>query len=69
MSLNEKKVLAALADDHHSKSAYTGRIQQTERVTIVDERGISHEKDVSFFVSWDSISAILKLVRERADIN
>lgn len=61
----EKATSAALTPDHHSKTAYTGRIKQTETVQIVTDEGITLEKEVSFFISWDSIASILKLVRER----
>lgn len=57
---------AAVASDHHSKAAYTGRIQQTETVTVVTEDGISIQKDVSFYITWDTIDKLLNLVKERA---
>ena len=63
-----KAVKAALASDHHSKSAYTGRIQQTETVIVHDENGTPIQKEVSFFITWDSIDQILSMARERAGI-
>lgn len=56
---------AAIASDHHSKSAYVGRVTQTEQVTIITEDGTAIEKEVSFLISWDSISKILGLIRNR----
>jgi len=66
--MNEDRVKAALADDHFSKAAYTGKVTQTERVTVFTEDGTPIEKDVTIYISWDSVSAILKLVQERAGI-
>lgn len=63
-----ESLLNALAPDHHSRAAYVGRISQTERVTVWDESGQPFEKEVSFLISWDSISKILELARERARI-
>jgi hypothetical protein len=63
-----KAVKAALTSDHHSKSEYTGRIQQTETVIVHDENGTAIQKDVSFFISWDSIDQLLSMARKRAGI-
>ena len=63
-----KAVRAALASDHHSKSAYTGRIVQSETVIIHDENGTPIQKEVSFFITWDTIDQILRMARERAGI-
>lgn len=57
---------AAVATNHQSKKAYTGRIQQTETVTVITEDGISIQKEVSFFITWDTIEKLLNLVKERA---
>lgn len=59
---------SAVASDFHSRAAYVGRVQQTEKVTIFAEDGTPFEKEVCFTVSWDSISKILGLVRERAGL-
>lgn len=58
----------AVASDHHSEAAYTGRVFQTEKVTVFAEDGTPIEKEVSFAISWDSISKILGLVRNRAKV-
>lgn len=63
-----ERVKSALEDDHHSRSAYTGRITQREEFTVLDEAGtpIHVERDV--IITWDTIKAVLALVRERAKI-
>ena len=58
----------ALELDSKSQAAYAGKIVQTESVSIIDMHGNVHEKDVDIYISWASIVAILKLVRERASI-
>jgi hypothetical protein len=63
---SQERLVSALTPDHHSRSAYVGRVKQTETVTIWDENGQPFEKEVSFLISWDSISKILSLARERA---
>lgn len=63
-----KAITAALASDHHSKAAYTGRIQQSETVTVYAEDGTPIQKEVSFFISWDTIDQILTMVRNRAGL-
>lgn len=63
-----KAITAALASDHHSKAAYTGRIEQRETVTVHAEDGTPIQKEVSFFISWDTIDAILTMVRQRASL-
>jgi hypothetical protein len=68
VSDNLKAVKAALALDHHSQSAYTGRIKQTETVIVHAADGTPIQKEVEFFISWDSIAAILQLVHERAKL-
>ncbi len=71
MSLNddqEERIRAALAMDHHSRSAYTGRISQTETVIVHDQNGVPIQKDVSIFISWDTIEQILNMVRSRANL-
>lgn len=60
------RIMSALTSDHHSKAAYTGRIQQTETVTVITEDGTSIQKDVSFYITWDTIDKLLNLVKERA---
>ena len=68
-SLDQLALLkAAVSTDFHSRSAYTGHVTQTETVTIIAEDGTPFEKEVSFPISWDSISKILDLIRERARI-
>lgn len=58
-------LVAAITPDHHSRSAYTGRVTQKERVTIIADDGTAFEADVSFFVSWDSISELLGIMKKR----
>ena len=64
----QQRLENSLASDHHSRSAYIGQVRQTEQVTIWDENGQYFEKEVSFLISWDSISKILELARKRAGI-
>ena len=59
---------AAVTPDHHSRSAYIGQVSQTEQITITSDDGTSFEKEVSFLISWDSISKILGLIQKRAGI-
>ena len=66
--MNDKLVQAALASDHFSRSVYLGKITQTEKVTIFLDDGTAVEKEVTFYLTWDSISALLGLVRERAGL-
>lgn len=66
--MNTEKVKAALAPDHFSQAAYTGRIKQTETVVVHAEDGTPIQKEVTFYISWDTISQILTLVRQRAGL-
>lgn len=59
-------IRAATRPDAHSRAAYIGRVTQTESVTIIAEDGTSFEKEVTFSLSWDSISKILDLINKRA---
>ncbi len=61
-------IKAALTPDFHSRAAYIGRVYQTETVVIIGEDGTVFEKTVSFPVSWDSISKMLEIIKERAGI-
>ena len=62
------KVKTALAPDCMSKAAYAGRVAQTETVMVFAEDGTPIEREFTFYISWDSISEILTMVRKRADI-
>lgn len=64
----DNKVRQALAPDHGSQAAYAGRIKQTEIVEIFDENGTPIQKEVTFYISWDTIAQVLALVRKRAGI-
>ena len=66
--MNNEKVKAALAPDHFSQAAYTGRVKQTETVVVHSEDGTPIQKEVTFYISWDTISQILNLVRQRAGL-
>lgn len=66
--MNAERVKAALAADHHSRSAYAGRISQKEVVTVTTEDGTPIQKEVEIFLTWDTISNMLELVRERAGL-
>lgn len=63
-----ERVENALKSDYHSRGVYSNRITQTERITVWDETGQSIEQDVTFSISWDSISALLTMVRTRAGL-
>ena len=63
-----ERIQAALTPDFHSKAAYVGRVTQTEAVTIITEDGSVFEIDVSFQISWDSISKMLGIIKERAGV-
>lgn len=58
---------AAVTPDYHSRSAYIGQVTQKELVTVITDDGTSFEKEVSFLISWDSISKILGLIQKRAE--
>lgn len=64
--MNNERVKNALAPDHQSQAAYTGRIKQTETIIVHAEDGTPIQKEVTFYISWDSISELLTLVRKRA---
>lgn len=64
----DNKVQKALAPDHGSQAAYAGRIKQTEIVEIIDENGTYIQREVTFYISWDTIAQVLALVRKRAGI-
>lgn len=66
--MNNEKVKAALAPDHFSQAAYTGRVKQTETVVVHAEDGTPIQKEVTFYISWDTITQILTLVRQRAGL-
>ena len=66
--MNNERVKNALAPDHQSQAAYTGRIKQTETIIVHAEDGTPIQKEVTFYISWDSISEILALVRKRAGL-
>lgn len=62
------RIKGAIDIDHHSRSAYVGRVTQQDQVTIILEDGTVIEKEVAFSISWDSILKILELIRKRAGI-
>lgn len=64
----EKRVRNSLEPDHNSKSAYTGRITQTETVIIYDENGVPIQKEFSFFITWDTIKQMLEMIKKRAHL-
>ena len=66
--MNNERVKNALATDHQSQATYTGRVKQTETIIVYTEDGTPIQKEVSFYISWDSIAEILNLVRLRAGI-
>lgn len=66
--MNPERVKAALAADHHSRSAYTGQLVQRETVEIVTEDGTSIQKEVDIYISWDTISNMLTMIRNRAGL-
>lgn len=66
--MNEEIVKNALASDHSSQRAYTGQVQQTETVIVHAEDGTPIQQDITFYISWNSISQILSLVRKRIGI-
>lgn len=66
--MNLLKLISALNTDWDNRAAYINRIKQTERVTVFAEDGTAIEKDVEFFVNWESIKAVLELVRKKAGL-
>ena len=66
--MNIERVKNALAPDHQSQAAYTGRIKQTETVTVFAEDGTPIQKEVTFYISWNSIAQFLALVRKRVGL-
>lgn len=69
MTINEERIRAALTPDHHSQAAYTGRIKQTETIVVHTEDGTPIQRDITCYISWDSIAQILAMIAKRAGIN
>lgn len=65
--VNKDKINAVLAPDHFSQAAYTGKVKQTETIIIHAEDGTPLQRDITFYISWDSICEILALIRKRYD--
>ena len=63
-----ERIHAALTPDHHSKSAYVGRISQNISVIVHAEDGTPIQKELSIFISWDSIELIMNMIRKRAGL-
>ena len=61
-----QRLLQATSADWSNKSKYANRIQQTEQVTVFAEDGTPIEKEVTFYISMESINAVLSLVRKKA---
>lgn len=66
--MHEPRVKAALTPDFHSQAAYTGRLTQTETVTVVLEDGTAVEQEVTIYISWDTIKNMLAMVANRAGV-
>lgn len=66
--MNVDKIKAALADDHHSRNAYTGRIKQRVETHTFAEDGTPIHLEVDVMISWDTFKQMLGLVRERAGL-
>lgn len=66
--LDNERIIEALAPDIHSQAAYAGKIKQTETAIVHAEDGTPIEKDVTFYISWDSIAQFLAMVRKRAGL-
>ena len=66
--MNTQKIKEALTPDQYSQAAYAGRVKQTEIVEVFTEDGTPIQKQVTFYLSWDSIVQILAIVRKRAEI-
>ena len=62
------KLINAITPDWTNRSDYINRVKQTEKVTVFAEDGTAIETEVEFFISWESIKAILSLVQKKADI-
>lgn len=65
---NYLKLINAITPDWTNRSDYINRVKQTEKVTVFAEDGTAIETEVEFFISWESIKAILGLVQKKADI-
>ncbi len=62
------KLLNATEPSWKNRGDYVGRVKQTEQVEVVAEDGTVYRTEKTFFVSWDSIKAILGLARNKAGI-
>ena len=62
------RLIGAVTPSWHNKGYFNNRVKQTERVTVFAEDGTAIEKDVEFYISWESIKAILELARNKANI-
>ena len=60
------RLVTAVNPSWYNRGDYSNRVKQTERVTVFTEDGTPIEKDVEFFISWESIQAILRLVQQKA---
>ena len=58
----------ALLPDQTSVIAYAGKVKQVETVSVFLEDGTAVTKDVTIFISWESIQELLGLIRKRAGI-
>lgn len=72
MNNNNNQVLARLISvlnaDWNSRGSFIGRVKQKEKVTVFAEDGTPIETEIEFSISFESVQAILKLVREKADL-
>lgn len=62
------KLVNAITPHWSNRGDYTNRVKQKERVTVFTPDGTPIETEVEFFISWESIKAILSLVQKKARI-
>lgn len=66
--MNNQRVKAALTANNDSRVAYAGKISQKETVTIYTDDGVAVQKEIEIFITWDTISKMLDMVRNRAGL-
>lgn len=60
------KLIGAITPSWYNRDFYSNKIKQKERVTVFTEDGTPIETEIEFFISWESIQQVLKLVHQKA---
>ncbi|QWY83504.1 hypothetical protein [Rhizobium phage RHph_X2_28B] len=63
-----QRLLNATSTDWTNRSNFINKVKQTEKVTVFTEDGTPIETEVEFFITWESIKAVLELVNKKAKL-